>query len=96
MVSSASEWVSESDIMKNLWFKFGHDMFTCFKMASPLSWDACFSATKFEVSAFEASEEDTHEQISACKHCARAGMQNVQVTVVHVCGPLKIVELEKA
>ena len=40
-----SNIIFDSCGMKSLWFRFGHDIFTCFKMASPESWDARFSAT---------------------------------------------------
>ena len=35
--------IFDSYDIKSLWGKFGYDNFTGFKMASPQSWDACFS-----------------------------------------------------
>ena len=34
--------IFDSYDMKSLWGKFGNDIFTGFKMASPQSWDARF------------------------------------------------------
>ena len=57
--------IFDSYDMKTLWFKFGHDIFIGFKMASRYIWDALFQpfyvmklkTPKFKVLAFEASED---------------------------------------